>query len=67
MKEYRVKWTQVPTAYNPSHVVFIEAASPQDAEAIARDHIERTHGVGSWIVFEVSESVAVPAGKVIGS
>lgn len=63
MNEYRIQWTQCPTAYNDSHILFVEAANPADALAIARDHIERKFGV-NWLKLEVGESPSVPAGKV---
>ena len=45
MKEFKVSWTKYPTNYNSTHVLFIEAETPEDARAIAIDHIERRYGV----------------------
>ena len=64
MIEYEVQWTPCPTAYNETRVIFIEAANPDDAKEIARDHIKRRHGIGGWIKFEIKESVPVPSGRV---
>jgi hypothetical protein len=65
MNEYRVQWTKCPTAYNTTHVLFVEAGTPADAEAVARNHIERKLGVGGWIKFEVAPVEPVPAGRVL--
>jgi hypothetical protein len=66
MIEFKVKWTLCPTAYNPTQVLFVEAADAAAAEAIARDHIERKHGVGGWVKFETVPAEAPPAGRVLG-
>ena len=65
MREFRVEWTKCPTAYNATNVLFIEANSKEDAEAVARDHIERKLGIGDWLKIVVTEPVQVPAGRVV--
>jgi len=65
MNEYRVQWTRCPTAYNETHVLFVSAGSADDAEAIAKDHVERKLGVGGWLKFEVTPVKAVPPGCVL--
>ncbi len=63
--EYRVKWAQCPHAYHPTQVLFVEAATPEDARKIARDHIERKFGI-EWIkFFDVAIATTIPAGKVV--
>lgn len=65
MQEFRVEWCKYPTNYNERRVLFVTAASKADAEAVARDHIERRYGV-SRKDFEAhaSEPESVPAGTV---
>lgn len=64
--EYRVQWTPCPTAYNQTRVLFVIATSKEDAEAIAKDHIERKLGIAGWIKFETGPSSRVPPGHVVG-
>jgi hypothetical protein len=64
MKEYRVVWIQCPTSYNTPKVLFVEAENEKDAEAIVRDHIERSFGI-EWFKVSVSEPKPVPAGRII--
>ncbi|MCR9292027.1 MAG: hypothetical protein NXI32_04860 [bacterium] len=66
LKEYRVLWAECPTAYNRQRVLFVEAENEADARAIAKNHIERTTGIG-WLKIEsVTEAQPVPKGRVIG-
>jgi hypothetical protein len=65
MKEYRVKWCQCPHVQHTPGVMFIQAASPDDAKKIARDHIERTRGIEWLSIQEVTEAPPVPRGTVI--
>lgn len=65
MKEYRILWCQCPTNRNPWRVLFVEAATPDDARAIAKNHIERKYGIG-WIkIDKITEAPVVPAGRVL--
>lgn len=66
-KEFRVVWQQVPYVSYPKQVVFIKAASSNDASALAVDHLERRMGLhrSEFRVHEVSESVVLPDGKVL--
>lgn len=63
--EYRVQWHECPTAYNRPGVLYIEAASPDDARALALDHLERRHGIAAHIKFTVTEAPPKPAGRVL--
>lgn len=65
-KEYRIRWCQRPHVHFTMQVLFIEAASADDAKAIARDHIERKFGIESFSIFEAVESKPRPAGRVVG-
>jgi hypothetical protein len=47
--------------------MFVEATTPNDAEAIARNHIERTTGITGWIKFETDQAPQVPAGRVLST
>lgn len=64
MNEYRVKWCQCPHVHHTPGVLFIEAATTDDAKTIARNHIERKFGIGWFSIQDVSETVPVPAGIV---
>ncbi len=55
MKEFRVVWIECPTSFNPRRVLFIEAASEEDARKLCRNHVERTLGIGWMTIAEVSE------------
>lgn len=63
MKEFRITWAFVPMRYNPTRVSFVTAASPQDAEGILKDHIERTEGQAMG-VYTVDLAPLVPQGAV---
>lgn len=65
MPEYRVTWCQCPHVYHTKSVLFIEAASPEDAKKVARNHIERTFGIEWFSVFTADESTPPPAGRVL--
>jgi hypothetical protein len=65
MTEYRVKWCQCPTSQHSSRLLFVEAASPEDAKTIAKDHIERTFGISWLVIWEANETVPMPAGRVV--
>lgn len=43
--EWRIVYVQKPMNYNPRHVEFVEAATKEEAAAIARDRIERRTGI----------------------
>lgn len=65
VNEYRVTWTQCPTDYNSKHVLFVEAGDEDTARAVAKDHIERTTGIG-WFVIHTCEPYTRPmGGKVV--
>lgn len=46
MTEFRIEWQACPRVHNPRQVLFVNAEDVSDAEAVARDHIERTLGLG---------------------
>jgi hypothetical protein len=64
MREYRVLWQQCPHVHHDRHVMFVEAASEEDAKAIARNHVERHYGVEWFTIWSASETAPVPAGRV---
>ena len=65
MKEFRVEWAQCPTNHNPLRVVFVEAATEDDARAIVRDYIERKYGIGWYVIKKATVAVKPPAGRII--
>ncbi len=65
MDEYRVKWCQCPHVQHNTKVLFVKAASPDDAKAIARDHVERTTGIEWFSIQSVTPVQPVPEGTVI--
>jgi hypothetical protein len=64
MIEFRISWCARPTNFNSPRVFFVEAANKDDAENIARNHIERKFGVSWFNIDDVSETKPIPAGKV---
>jgi DNA-dependent RNA polymerase auxiliary subunit epsilon len=67
MNEYRVKWCACPHVRNTTQVLFVEAGSPEDARAIARDHIERVHHVEWFTIFDATPVEPRPPGRVLGT
>jgi len=63
MKEFRVVWIACPHVQHVPKVMFVEATDKQDAEAIARDRIERTQGI-EWLTIRSVEPAkpAPPSG-----
>lgn len=41
MPEYRIEYTKIPTNYNDTQLMFIDATNPQDAMDLARKRVER--------------------------
>lgn len=64
--EFRVKWQACPRIHNPSRVLFVVAGSKEDAEAVAKDHIERTAGISWFVIDEVTVYVKPTGGRVLG-
>jgi hypothetical protein len=69
MNRYRVVWCQCPTSYHDNKVLFVEAATPDNARNLVRDHVERTLGIEWFTVGTPTLHSAVPEslGRVIGS
>jgi hypothetical protein len=72
MTEYRVEWQDRSVRGglfdDPVwRVLFVEAATPGDAKAIATNHIERTHGINAaeFNIRGVAPAPHVPAGRVL--
>ena len=76
-KEFRVTWTKIPTSMNPKKVLFVKVEQvdqipgmpslKKNAELLAIDHIERTHGLAngsSFLIDEVEPSRPTPVGSV---
>ena len=59
--EFRVRWQQCPHVQNPSRVLFVEADDAQQAEAVVKDHVERTCGI-AWFTIYPPEPYVKPAG-----
>jgi len=59
--EFRIKWQQCPRCDHASRIMFVEADSAETAQAIAGDHIERTFGIG-WFVIDKVEAYVRPTG-----
>lgn len=64
MKEYCVTWCQCPHAHHTNRILFVEAASADDAKAIAKDHVQRTYGITWFSVFNAFEPTPPPPGRV---
>lgn len=66
-KEFRISWTECPTAYRSPQVLFVKALSVIDAEVIARRHIERTYHIEWFKINSIKEVQPVPAGEVVSA
>ena len=42
MPEYRIEFVKIPTNYNETRLMFIEAESPEEANSKARNAVERS-------------------------
>lgn len=65
MAEWRVIWQECPHVHHPSRVLYVEAATKEDADKIARDHVERKFGISWFSIHSISQAEPVPAGKVL--
>jgi len=65
MLKWVVRFTRIPTAYNDPQAMVVEAATPDDAKAIVRDHLRDLGGM-LMHVYTVTEYVPPPKGRVIG-
>ena len=65
MTEYRLEYCRCPHVQHYWQVMFIKAASADDAKAIARDHIERKLGWEWFSIRNVAPSKPVPMGEVV--
>ena len=63
MTEYRIEWQACPRVHNPRQVLFVNAEDVSGAEAVARDHIECTLGLG-WFVIDNVMKYQRPPGTV---
>jgi hypothetical protein len=64
MNEFRVVWQECPHIHHPRQVLFVQAASVEDARALARDHVERRFGIEWFTIHEVAPAPPTPEGKV---
>lgn len=65
MKKIVVTYTKTPTNYNDPRCLVVEAASPEDAVKIVKDHLRDLSGRYEY-VYETRDYVPPPAGKVLG-
>ena len=66
-KEFRISWTECPTAYRSPQVLFVKAACVTDAEVIARRHIEKTYHIEWFTINSIKEVKPIPAGEVVSA
>jgi hypothetical protein len=64
LTEFRVVWQECPHNHHPKRVLFVEAASRDDAKALARDHVERRFGIEWFTIHEITTAPPMPSGKV---
>jgi len=64
MIEFKVTWTVCPTAYNDPRVFFVTAATREDADKLACNHIERRYGCAWFSIDHIKEVEPLPAGSV---
>lgn len=65
MNEYRIKWQQRPYIQTLPQVMFVEANTVEEAQLVAKDHIERSYGIASYGIDSV-ELYTRPPGRVLG-
>lgn len=61
MPEFRVVWQQCPHVQHDKHVLFIEAEDAEQARAVAKDHVQRKHGI-EWFSIHTVEPYLRPSG-----
>ena len=66
MSQFVVTVTRIPTNYNRPASYVVEAATPEDAHAIVKDHI-RDLGPDMVNVYHVAPYVPAPAGRILGT
>lgn len=65
LPEWRIRWCACPTSRNTHQIIYVRAADQEAARAVAKNHIERTQGVG-WISWDTIEPAPpVPPGEVV--
>lgn len=64
MPEFRVIWQQCPHARHDKHVLFVDTDALDNAEVLARDHIERHYGIEWFTIHDITFAPAMPAGTV---
>jgi hypothetical protein len=68
MNEYRIQWRHTDSrGYPRERILFVEANSTDDAEIIARHHIERNLGIEELEIASVDEVKPLPPGRVLGT
>jgi hypothetical protein len=63
--EYRVVWQQCPHNRHPKNVLFVKAASSDEATAFVNSHIERRHGIEWFSIHSVDKAPTLPRGQVV--
>lgn len=65
LREWRAEWALTPVRRNLREVTYLEARHVEDAETLARDHIERTTGIADFKILSIHEVKELPEGGVI--
>jgi hypothetical protein len=66
MQEWRVKFCQCPTNFNPTQIKYVRAATKEDAKKLINDYVERNLGWGWFNIQDVSPAEAeLPEGQVL--
>lgn len=66
-KEFEIEYALAPVNFSTPRLMFVKAASKEDAEEIARDQIRRRSGEPYFRIFYVRQTTPVPAGEVVRS
>jgi len=67
MKEFRVEWRKLPFSNHSKRVMFVLAATANDAQALAIDHIERKQGLArsAFSICDINEvTKPLPPGRI---
>lgn len=65
LPEFRVEWQQCPHVKHTKQVLFVKAASEEDAKLLVRDHVERKFGITWFSVYSATLVVKLPPGEVL--
>lgn len=68
MKKFVVAYARIPTNYNPTQRLVVEAETEADARVIVRDHVgDNGPGLANYDIQKVELYKPPPAGRIVGA